>query len=108
VDELAFLRYRPGPGFYGQAGVFRYRVDDNRGGTTVSSVTVVVERPNRPPVGGGTREVEVVAGDQPVNLGFDQPIDPDGDPLEAEVVALPSPVTCGFAISGSRSAQPLR
>ncbi len=97
-DDGSFV-FVPAPGWTGSTD-FEYEVCDAQGACTRAKVTIVVSRPNTPPV----------AGDDNFNGGENSPVggsvarndnDPDGDPLRFTLITQPANGTITFNDDGS-------
>ncbi len=108
-DALAAALFTPDGRFSGDAGVFAYRVVDDRGDAAAGRVAVRIVPANRPPVVAPPYTVAAAAGGGPVPLDIAPPRDPEGGPLRIVVTALPGgatvsaggrPLTVGAVLTG--------
>ena len=92
------ILYTPAAGFSG-TDTFSYTIDDGFGGQDTATVTVLVERPNQPPVANDVTantvrtqavDIDVLANDT----------DPDGDPLS--IVDVSQPANGTVVVSGDQ------
>ena len=95
VAQLQQLSYSPVQGEIGDAGAFSFSVQDGQGGYATGHVPITIILPNRAPV---VRDLVSPA----IPLGIATPVDPDGDVLMIEVLAVP---TVGEIKDGERIVQ---
>ncbi len=86
IEELRALTYDPTQGKIGEAGAFLFVVRDGQGGVTAGRVPIDVVRSNEVPV--VPEPHDLVWLDIP--LGIEVPTDPDNDPMEITVTAVPT------------------
>ncbi len=86
VAELSALAYQPTQGETGSAGAFLFVVRDGQGGVKAGRLPIDVIRSNKVPV---VADVQDVVWPK-IPLNIDAPTDPDGDPMDVTVVAVPS------------------
>jgi formylglycine-generating enzyme required for sulfatase activity len=85
ADQLTRATYSPLPGATGEAGSFAFLLRDDRGGTTLGRVSILVERSNKAPVVETTSVLTLPA----IPLNIRPPVDPDGDALTITVAEIP-------------------
>lgn len=79
------IAYEPASSRVGE-DTFTYTVSDPQGATDETTVTVIVDAPNRPPLAGNF--ITTTPQDVPVDVSLAGD-DPDGDPLTFEIVTAP-------------------
>jgi uncharacterized caspase-like protein/TPR repeat protein len=89
-DELEALVFRAGDDPAGAAGRLSYVAEDPDGETARGGIAIEIAPPNRNPVVAAMTTVVAVAAGDPVLVVPQLPTDPDGDPLRARVVLVPS------------------
>jgi hypothetical protein len=98
ADQLTRATYTPLKGATGDAGSFAFLLRDDRGGTTLGRVAIMVERSNKAPVVATTSVLTLPA----IPLRITPPTDPDGDPLTITVAEVPEK---GAIKSGDRAVE---
>jgi VCBS repeat-containing protein len=101
--------YRADADYFGP-DEFTYQADDGQGGTCLETVTVVVTAVNDVPL--GTSDFYVVAEDTVLSVSvaagvLANDVDPEGDPLTAQLIAGPVHGTLLLRSDGSLEYQPL-
>ncbi len=89
LADLARVTYSSAPTYIETAALFRYRIDDGRGGQAIGQIALIIEPGNRDPIAAPVPAFELQAGEAPARLPLDAPYDPDGDPLAVKLAALP-------------------
>ena len=85
ADQLTRATYSPLQGSAGDAGSFAFLLRDDRGGTTLGRLPILVERSNKAPV----VATESILTLPSIPLNITPPTDPDGDQLTITVAEVP-------------------
>lgn len=89
VTQFGALRYFAAAGHDGDSGSFEFAVSDGRGDPVRGMVRISVTAPNQPPTMPASQDIVVLAEAGAARLVFEQPVDPNGDALEATVREIP-------------------